>query len=48
MENVFVHQHTPGEACPCCGTPIQHGLTTQYIDDLDTEICAVCEQPLRD
>jgi len=34
------------QSCPSCGTPIKHGITTQYLDDIDAEICAVCEQVL--
>ncbi len=45
---VFSHKHANDSACPSCGTPIKHGVTTQYLDDLDAEICAVCEQPLAD
>ncbi len=43
---VFSHRHADDLSCPSCGTPIRHGVTTQYLDDLDAEICAVCEQPL--
>jgi hypothetical protein len=43
---IFSHKHADDSACPSCGTPIKHGVTTQYLDDLDAEICAVCEQPL--
>ena len=45
-ESIFSHRHAADEACPSCGTPVKHGVTTQYIDELDAEICAVCEQPL--
>jgi len=43
---IFSHRHSKDESCPNCGTPIRRGVTTQYLDDLDAEICAVCEQPL--
>jgi hypothetical protein len=32
--------------CINCGTPVQVGITTQYMPELDIEVCAVCEQPL--
>jgi hypothetical protein len=48
MGDLLSHEHSEDEACPSCGTPVKHGVTTQYIDELDAEICAVCEQPLRD
>ena len=47
-ESIFSYKHAEDESCPSCGTPIKHGVTTQYVDDLDVEICVVCEQPLRE
>lgn len=44
--DVFSRKHAGEESCPNCGTPVRHGVTTQYLEDLDAEICAVCEQPL--
>jgi hypothetical protein len=44
--DIFSLRHADEESCPSCGTPVRHGVTTQYLDDLDAEICAVCEQPL--
>ncbi|MEM4246749.1 MAG: hypothetical protein QXR48_04270 [Candidatus Woesearchaeota archaeon] len=43
---IFSHKHSEDESCPNCGTPIRRGVTTQYLDGLDAEICAVREQPL--
>jgi len=45
-ETIFSHRHTKDETCTGCGTPIKHGVTTQYVDEIGAEICAVCEQPL--
>lgn len=47
-ESIFSYKHADDESCTTCGTPIKHGVTTQYLGDLDAEICAVCEQPLPD
>ena len=48
VDELFSHKHADDDSCPSCGTPIKPGLTTQYLEDLDVEICAVCEHPLRD
>jgi hypothetical protein len=45
---IFSPKHADEPSCPGCGTPVRHGVTTQYVDDLDVEICAVCEQPLKE
>lgn len=45
-ETLFSRRHAQDETCAGCGTPIKHGVTTQYVDEIGAEICAVCEQPL--
>jgi hypothetical protein len=45
-ETLFSRRHAEDESCTGCGTPIKHGVTTQYVDEIGAEICAVCEQPL--
>ena len=46
MNEIFSRKHAGDDSCVRCGTPIKLGVTTQYIDDLDVEVCVVCEQPL--
>lgn len=45
-DSIFSHKHSNDESCTNCGTPIKHGVTTQYVDDIGAEICAVCENPI--
>jgi len=47
VHEIFSRRHAGDESCSGCGTPIRHGVTTQYVEDIDAEICAVCEQPLK-
>ncbi len=47
MASIFSQGHADDNACLNCGTPIKYGVTTQYLSEIDAEICAVCEHPLK-